>query len=69
MEKITQEVYLSDMDKNVVDFVPNFDETEKEPVVLPVRVPNLLLNGADGIAVGMATSIPPHNLVEVDGRV
>ena len=56
------------MDKNVVDFMPNFDETEKEPVVLPVRVPNLLLNGADGIAVGMATSIPPHNLVEiVDG--
>ena len=49
-------------------FGPNFDETEKEPVVLPVRVPNLLLNGADGIAVGMATSIPPHNLVEiVDG--
>ena len=68
LEKITQEVYLSDMDKNVVDFMPNFDETEKEPVVLPVRVPNLLLNGADGIAVGMATSIPPHNLVEiVDG--
>ena len=60
LEKITQEVYLSDMDKNVVDFMPNFDETEKEPVVLPVRVPNLLLNGADGIAVGMATSIPPH---------
>ena len=68
LEKITQEVYLSDMDKNVVDFMPNFDETEKEPVVLPVRVPNLLLNGADGIAVGMATSIPPHNLIEiVDG--
>ena len=68
LEKITQEVYLSDMDKNVVDFMPNFDETEKEPVVLPVRVPNLLLNGADGIAVGMATSIPPHNLGEiVDG--
>ena len=68
LEKITQEVYLSDMDKNAVDFMPNFEETEKEPVVLPVRVPNLLLNGADGIAVGMATSIPPHNLVEiVDG--
>lgn len=68
LEKITQEVYLSDMDKNVVDFVPNFDETEKEPEVLPVRVPNLLLNGAEGIAVGMATSIPPHNLGEiVDG--
>lgn len=68
LEKITQEVYLSDMDKGVVDFMPNFDETEKEPVVLPVRIPNLLLNGADGIAVGMATSIPPHNLGEiVDG--
>lgn len=49
----------------MVDFVPNFDETEKEPSVLPVRVPNLLLNGADGIAVGMATSIPPHNLCEI----
>ncbi|NCB94230.1 MAG: DNA topoisomerase 4 subunit A [Clostridia bacterium] len=65
LQKITQEVYLSDMDKDVVDFMPNFDETEKEPVVLPVRVPNLLLNGADGIAVGMATSIPPHNLNEI----
>lgn len=70
LQKITQEVYLSDMDKNVVDFVPNFDETEKEPAVLPVRVPNLLINGADGIAVGMATSIPPHNLGEVvDGVI
>ena len=56
---------MADLDKNVVDFVPNFDETEKEPVVLPVKVPNLLVNGADGIAVGMATSIPPHNLGEV----
>lgn len=65
LQKITQEVYLKDMDKDVVDFVPNFDETEKEPEVLPVRVPNLLVNGADGIAVGMATSIPPHNLGEV----
>ena len=65
LQKITQEVFLSDMDKGVVDFMPNFDETEKEPVVLPVRVPNLLLNGADGIAVGMATSIPPHNLCEI----
>ncbi|MDD3218318.1 MAG: DNA topoisomerase 4 subunit A [Lachnospiraceae bacterium] len=65
LQKITQQVYLSDMDKDVVDFQPNFDETEKEPVVLPVRVPNLLINGADGIAVGMATSIPPHNLAEV----
>ena len=50
-----QEVYLRDLDKNVVDFIPNFDGTEKEPEVLPVRVPNLLVNGADGIAVGMAT--------------
>ncbi len=65
LEKLTQEVFLSDLDKNVVDFVPNFDETEKEPEVLPVRVPNLLINGADGIAVGMATSIPTHNLGEV----
>ena len=65
LEKLTQEVYLADLDKNVVDFVPNFDETEKEPEVLPVKIPNLLINGADGIAVGMATSIPPHNLGEV----
>ena len=63
--KFTQEVYLADLDKNVVDFVPNFDETEKEPVVLPVRVPNILINGAEGIAVGMTTSIPTHNLSEV----
>lgn len=63
--KITQEAYLADLDKDVVDFVPNFDETEKEPGVLPVRVPNLLINGAEGIAVGMATSIPPHNFTEV----
>ena len=65
LQKITQEAYLADLDKNVVDFVPNFDETEKEPAVLPVKVPNLLINGAEGIAVGMATSIPPHNLTEV----
>lgn len=65
LQKITQEVYLSDMDKQVVDFLLNFDETEKEPEVLPVKIPNLLVNGADGIAVGMATSIPPHNLGEV----
>ena len=65
LEKLTQEVFLADLDKNVVDFMPNFDETEKEPVVLPVKIPNLLVNGADGIAVGMATSIPPHNLCEV----
>ena len=65
LAKIAQEAYLADLDKNIVDFMPNFDETEKEPEVLPVRVPNLLINGADGIAVGMATSIPPHNLSEV----
>ena len=65
LAKITQEAFLADMDKDIVDFVPNFDETEKEPKVLPVRVPNLLLNGAEGIAVGMATSIPTHNLGEL----
>ncbi len=65
LSKFTQEAYLSDLDKNVVDFGPNFDETEKEPLVLPVRVPNLLINGAEGIAVGMATTIPTHNLCEV----
>lgn len=65
LQKFTKDVYLTDLDKNVVDFMPNFDETEREPVVLPVRVPNLLINGAEGIAVGMTTSIPPHNLTEV----
>ena len=65
LQKITQEAFLADLDKDVVDFVPNFDETEKEPSVLPVKIPNLLVNGSEGIAVGMATSIPPHNLSEV----
>ena len=65
LAKITQEAYLADLDKDIVDFVSNFDETEKEPEVLPVRIPNLLVNGAEGIAVGMATSIPTHNLGEV----
>ncbi len=65
LAKFTQEMFLADLDKDIVDFVPNFDETEKEPSVLPVKVPNLLLNGAEGIAVGMATSIPPHNLGEI----
>lgn len=65
LTKFTQEVCLADLDKNVIDFGPNFDETEKEPLVLPVRIPNLLVNGAEGIAVGMATSIPTHNLSEV----
>lgn len=65
LQKITQKAFLADLDKNVVDFIPNFDQNEEEPEVLPVRVPNLLINGAEGIAVGMATSIPPHNLAEV----
>src|SRR5215468_10313054 len=64
LAKISEEL-LADIEKETVDFVPNFDETEKEPVVLPTRVPNLLVNGASGIAVGMATNIPPHNLREV----
>ncbi|WP_130837874.1 DNA gyrase/topoisomerase IV subunit A [Lachnoclostridium sp. Marseille-P6806] len=65
LQKITEEAFLADLDKDVVDFVPNFDETEKEPSVLPVRIPNFLVNGSEGIAVGMATSTPPHNLGEV----
>ncbi len=65
LQKVTQVAFLADLDKDVVDFGPNFDETEKEPLVLPVRIPNLLVNGSDGIAVGMVTSIPPHNLGEV----
>lgn len=65
LEKVTQEAFLADLDKDVVDFIPNFDETEKEPSVLPVKIPNLLVNGSEGIAVGMATSTPPHNLAEV----
>ncbi len=70
LQKITEDAYLSDLDKDVVDFVPNFDETEKEPEVLPVRIPNLLINGSEGIAVGMATSIPTHNMSEViDGVI
>ena len=70
LQKITQQAYLADLDKDVVDFIPNFDATEKEPSVLPVKIPNILVNGAEGIAVGMATSIPPHNLGEViDGVI
>ncbi len=65
LQRVTQEAFLADLDKDVVDFVPNFDETEKEPSVLPVRIPNLLINGSEGIAVGMVTSIPPHNFSEV----
>lgn len=65
LERVAQEAFLADLDKDVVDFIPNFDETEKEPSVLPAKFPNLLVNGSEGIAVGMATSIPPHNLAEV----
>ena len=65
LKKFTEDVYLADLNKDVVDFIPNFDETEKEPQILPVRVPNLLVNGAEGIAVGMTTNIPTHNLGEV----
>ena len=66
LSKISMEM-LADINKNTVDFVPNFDETEKEPTVLPSRYPNLLVNGTSGIAVGMATNIPPHNLREIIG--
>ena len=65
LQKVTQEAFLADLDKDVVDFMPNFDETEKEPTVLPVKLPNFLINGSEGIAVGMTTSTPPHNLCEV----
>ena len=65
LQKITEEALLADLDKNVVDFVPNFDETEKEPSVLPAMIPNFLINGSEGIAVGMATSTPTHNAAEV----
>src|SRR5512147_1838354 len=64
MARITQEL-IADIDKETVDFVPNYDETEREPSVLPTRIPNLLVNGQTGIAVGMATNIPPHNLTEI----
>src|SRR3546814_11695504 len=59
------EALLADIDENTVDFQPNYDESEREPSVLPAQFPNLLVNGAGGIAVGMATNIPPHNLGEV----
>jgi DNA gyrase subunit A len=64
LSKIAEEM-LADIEKETVDFIPNFDESEKEPVVLPTRIPNLLVNGSSGIAVGMATNIPPHNLREI----
>ena len=68
LSKISMEM-IADINKNTVDFIPNFDETEKEPTVLPARYPNLLVNGTSGIAVGMATNIPPHNLTEVINAV
>src|SRR5699024_2750718 len=68
LSRISMEM-LADINKDTVDFTPNFDETEKEPVVLPSRFPNLLVNGTTGIAVGMATNIPPHNLREVIAAV
>ena len=64
LSKIAEEM-LADIEKETVDFIPNFDESEKEPVVLPTRIPSLLVNGSSGIAVGMATNIPPHNLKEI----
>ena len=64
LSRIAHEL-LEDLDKDTVDFVPNYDETETQPVVLPTRIPNLLINGSSGIAVGMATNMPPHNLSEV----
>jgi DNA gyrase subunit A len=64
MSRLAHEL-LADIDKETVDFVPNYDESEQEPAVLPARIPNLLVNGASGIAVGMATNIPPHNLTEI----
>ena len=64
LQKVSEEALLADLDKDIVDFIPNFDETEKEPGVLPARIPHLLINGAEGIAVGMSTSIPPHNMGE-----
>ncbi len=70
LSRISQECFLSDLDKDVVDFIPNYDETEREPEVLPVKVPHFLINGSEGIAVGMATSTPPHNLAEaIDAEI
>ena len=65
LRKFTEYAFLKDLKEDTVDFIPNFDETEKEPSVLPCKIPNLLINGAEGIAVGMTTSIPPHNVMEV----
>ena len=69
LEALAEEM-MADLDKETVDFVPNFDETTEEPTVLPTTYPNLLVNGSSGIAVGMATNIPPHNMREViDGVI
>ncbi len=65
LRPLTEEAFLKDLDRDTVDFVPNFDETEQEPEVLPVKIPNFLINGSEGIAVGMTTSTPPHNLREI----
>ena len=65
LTQFAEDVFLSDLDKNVVDFIPNFDVSEQEPSILPVKLPNMLINGSDGIAVGMTTSTPPHNIGEV----
>ena len=70
MDKVISQFLIDDIEKNTIEFRNNYDETEKEPSVLPSKFPNLLVNGAGGIAVGMATSIPPHNLGEViDGCI
>jgi DNA gyrase subunit A len=68
LQKLAEEL-LADLEKDTVDFGPNFDESLEEPLVMPARVPNMLLNGASGIAVGMATNIPPHNLRELTGAI
>lgn len=65
LTKFSQDTFLSDLDKNIIDFQSNFDDSEKEPTILPVKIPNFLVNGAEGIAVGMTTNVPPHNLGEV----
>src|SRR5580700_4795132 len=68
MSRVAHEL-LADIDKDTVDFAPNYDESETEPTVLPTRLPNLLVNGSSGIAVGMATNIPPHNLIEISNAL
>ena len=65
MTRVSSEALLDDLNQNTVDFIPNFDGNESEPTVLPAKLPFLLLNGCAGIAVGMATNVPPHNLIEL----